>query len=229
MWAVFCLHWRPLLLAALVIFVPVGLIETVADGLQEPLQDLDVVNFVDALEIVGAAIVHAIAALLGEVLYTGIVAAAVMAYRRDHEGPLRELLRGLPVARLIVLDVVFGVGVVLGLALFIAPGLVFMTWYALSAPAVKVEHLGLRDSFRRSRDLVRPRFWLVFSIVIPTVLLEQTVSNGVHAAVHEWLGESFLGNWATATATGISTAPFFALAVVVLFFQLRDEREPTRA
>lgn len=213
-----------LLLAAVVIFVPVGLLEALDHELEEPLSDPEGLGFGDLIEIVVAAFVFGAGSLLGDVLYAGVVAAVAIAVRTQHEGSLRELLEGLPVLRLIAVDLLLGLVVVIGFLLLIVPGLVFLTWFALVAPVVKVEHPTIRAAFRRSRELVRGHFWLVFAFVIPIVIGAEVVSGLAQSGVVELLGETFVGDWAGASLADLLTAPVYALGVVVLYFELRRGR-----
>jgi hypothetical protein len=210
-----------LLVAAVVIFVPVGLLEAIDHELEEPLSDPDGLEVGDLIEIVVAAFVFGAGSLLGDVLYAGIVAAVVIAERTKHEGSLREVLESLPVLRLIVVDVLLGIVVVIGFLLLIVPGLIFITWFALVAPVVKVERSPIRPAFRRSRELVRGHFWLVFAFVIPIVILAEALSGLAQSGMVELLGESFVSDWAGASLADLLTAPLYALGVVVLYFELR--------
>lgn len=213
-----------LLLAAAVIFVPVGLLEALDHELEEPLSDPESLGLAELIEIVAAAFVFGAGSLLGDVLYAGIVAAAVIAERTKHEGSLRELLEDLPVLRLIAVDLLLGLVVVIGFLLLIVPGLILLTWFALVAPVVKVEHSRIGGAFRRSRELVRGHFWLVFAFVIPIVIVAEVVTGLAQSGAVELLGESFVGDWAGAALADLVTAPLYALAVVVLYFELRGDR-----
>ena len=221
MWAIGRARWPVLMLAAVVIFVPVGLLEAIDHELEEPLTDPDGLELGDLIEIVAAAFVLGAGVLLGDVLYAGVVAAVVIAVRTQHEGSLRELLEGLPVLRLIAVDLLLGLVVVIGFLLLIVPGIVFITWFALVAPVVKVEHPPIRAAFRRSRELVRGHFWLVFVFVIPIVIVAEALSGLAQSGMVELLGEGFVGDWAGAALADLLTAPLYALAVVVLYFELR--------
>jgi hypothetical protein len=222
MWAIGRAHWRTLLLAAIVIFVPVGLLEAIDHELEEPLTEGDSVEFGDLIEILVAALLFGAGALLGDVVYAGVVAAAAIAVRTDHQGSLRDLLKRLPVLRLIAVDLLLGLVVVIGLLLLIVPGVVFMVWFALVAPVVKIEHPTIRAAFRRSRELVRGHFWFVFVFVIPIMIVAEGVSDLAQSGVVELLGGGFTREWAGAVVTDLLTAPVYALAVVVLYFELNQ-------
>jgi hypothetical protein len=108
----------------------------------------------------------------------------------------------------------------------IVPGLVLLTWWAVFAPVVVLERVGAVDSLGRSRALVRGHGWTVFGIIIITFIL-LAVINGILSAVFvalpDWLG-TYLAN----IASGI-TAPFGALAVTLMYFELAREKAGVEA
>src|SRR5918994_1735402 len=79
-------HFAALLLAAAIVFVPVGLLEAALHGLEE--LEAEDASAGAVLGLVGAASVVSLTATLGDVFYTGVV-AAVVAHRRT--GVRREL------------------------------------------------------------------------------------------------------------------------------------------
>jgi UPF0716 family protein affecting phage T7 exclusion len=212
-------------LAAAVIFIPVGLLEAIDESLQEPLAETDEISALEVTEIVGAAVAIAVTALLGDVLYAGVVAAVLTAERDGRERPLRERLAALPVGRLVAADLLLGLAVVVGLVLLVVPGFIFMTWFALVAPVVKIERRPLVAAFRRSRALVRSRFWLVFWLVIPITIGSELLSGLAQSGAVDLLGDGFAAEWLGAVLTELVTAPPYALAVVVLYFELRAPRD----
>jgi hypothetical protein len=224
-------NWPLLLGAGLLVFGPLGVIEVLDHHLQEPLADAE--GPVDAgtvLAAIAAAVGQAVAALLGEVIYAGIVAAAVISRRSGEAHSLRRILRDLPLGRLIVVDLLWVAVVAVGLIAFVVPGIVFMSWFALVAPAVEVEGRGPVDAFRRSRELVRRRFWLVFGLIVPILLLEDVLGNLAQSASFWGLGDGLAGDWAGAVLANLVTSPPYALVAVILFLGLRDPQgEPPRA
>jgi hypothetical protein len=52
-----------------------------------------------------------------------------------------------------------GLAVLGGLILLIVPGIIFAVWFSQSAYAIVAEDLGVIDGMKRSRQLVRNRFW----------------------------------------------------------------------
>lgn len=218
-WAILRNRWPVLTLAAVVIFVPVGLLEAIDHELEKPLTEGDP-GSLEVAEIVAAAFLIAATTLLGDVLYAGVVATVVLAEHERGAAGLRERLAHLPVARLVTADLLFGFVVVVGLLLLVVPAFVFLTWFALVAPVIKAEQLPLRSAFRRSRELVRGRFWLAFWLVVPITLLSGLLSELAGSAAGDLLSEGFVADWAGGVLAELVTAPPWALAVVVLYFEL---------
>jgi hypothetical protein len=183
-------HWRTLLVAGLIVFMPLAVIELLDHELQGPLEDADLGDLDPGLvvAIVAAIIGHATASLLGEVLYAGIIAAAVTG--GESRPNLPELLRHLPLRRLICVDLLWVVVVAVGFIALFVPGLIFIAWFALVAPAVEVEGHTVLGAFRRSRELVRRRFWLVLGLVLPIFVFADTLGTAVQSASWRALGDS---------------------------------------
>ncbi len=221
-------QYRILIWAALIVFIPLGLFDVLDEHVQEPLRELstDEISVTDIVAGLGAGIVHAAVALSGEIFYAGAVAAAVLAVREGLEPSLRGIARGLPYGRLIAVDLLVSFVVAVGFVALIVPGLIALGRFALVAPAVKLEHLGVRAAFRRSNELVRGRTGKVLLLVLPAMVVSDTLSSLVQSETIGSIGESFAGDWLAATLSDMVTAPFFALAVVVLFFELRAAQSP---
>jgi hypothetical protein len=216
---------RVLLPLALLLFVPVGLLEALGDHYGElETDEPDILT--------GAFVAVAVAQLalssLGDQFYAGVVAGAVSESRTGERRPgVLEIARHVPYLRLIAADLLLTLGTAAGLLLLIVPGVVFYTWFALTAPVIKIEGLGLRAAFRRSRELVRRSFREVLAILwalyLGIGLLTALAQDGAVWA----LGETFLGDWAAAVVVGVVFTPVAALVTVLLTFELR-ELEPSR-
>jgi hypothetical protein len=227
-WGLLRARWPILLAAGVVIFIPVGLLEAIDDELQESLTEAEF-DAIRLIEVVGAAFLLGAGALLGDVLYAGVVAAVVVAAREGGDRRLREVLGHLPLLRLVAADLLLGLVVVVGFLLLIVPAFVFLTWFALIAPVIKVERPSVRAAFRRSRELVRGHFWLVFCIVVPIVIGSEILSGYIASGAIWAIGEGFFGDWAGGVLSNVLTAPLFALAVVVLYFELRESDDAASA
>ncbi len=119
---------------------------------------------------------------------------------------------------LVLAGILAGLGIAVGLVLLIVPGLVLLTWWALISPVVVLEKKSVRDAFGRSRALVRGHGWTVFGVVVITGLLS-VVATAVLSGVLGFL-PAFLEQWLGGTLAGAVVAPFTAIAVTLMYFQL---------
>jgi hypothetical protein len=132
----------------------------------------------------GAAItstVSAVFSMVGVVLYAGILDKVVGAHLHGHPDlSLREIRRVLPLGRLLAADVVLAVATLVGLGLFVVPGVVIFTMWSLVGPVLTIEDRSVGSAFRRSWYLVRPHFWLVLCLVTIPLQVEQAVLHAIH-------------------------------------------------
>lgn len=209
-------HWLTLLVAGLVIFVPVALLETIDASVQDSVADAD--DVLSILQALGVGLADLGAALFGQIVFAGLISA--LATHGEEFGGLRGLVRELPVSRLILADFAFVLVIFAGLVLLVIPGIVFLVWFSLIGPVLEVERTGVIAAFRRSRELVRRRFWLVAAFVVPITLIEGGLSQLIRSASLWSFGDTFLGNWVSGAAITLVTSAIVALAVSVLYLEL---------
>ena len=125
----------PFLVAGLVVFVPVGLIE----GLGLNAADVDGLHGPSAAAVVSGAVLFGSASLLGEILYSGMVTRGVADERRHETHRLGEVLGELPYLRLIAADLLVVVAVTAGLVFLVFPGLILLVLFGLVAPVIEIE------------------------------------------------------------------------------------------
>ena len=210
-------RWPALLVAGLIVFVPLSLFDVLTEDAIE-VEDPDAATLVAGLAAVAVA---AVGAMLGEAIYAGMVAGVVVAEREGGPHSVAESLRHLPYGRLLAVDALAAGVIALGFLALIVPGFLFLVWFALVAPAIEVEKLGVRDAFGRSRALVRGHFWFVLGLLLPMLIAQDALSSAAQSASIWGLGEGFLGDWVGALIANLLTSPFYAVAVTVLFFELR--------
>jgi hypothetical protein len=207
-WAIYRRHWRTLVVGAIAVYLPLAVLDGVV-GLVKS-DDLTLVSLESAAE----TFFH----IAGDVVYAGLVAAAVLAWRSSSRRQrLPELARTLPWRTLVVLELVLPVTTVLLLVLLIVPGIVFYVWTVLAPAAAKVEHRSFGQAIRRSRDLVRHRFWRMTVVVLVVTVLPAVVEEVLQDHVHPFFGDvgiSLIGS--------IATAPWLGLATVLIVLQLHD-------
>jgi hypothetical protein len=202
--SVYGANFGPLIGSALVVFIVVGIIA----------------GILDALGGVILAILSTIVLLAGEALYVGFVVKLV----EDVRDGRRDLTMGdlfsaaaPSIMPLIAFGILFGLGVGIGLILIIIPGLILLTMWAVGAPAIVAEGAGPIEAFGRSWRLVRGNGWPVFGsllLILIIVVLVRFVLLAIAAGI---------GSGAIVVASilaGAATAPIFAIAVTVMFFDL---------
>ncbi len=216
---------RFILPVAIVLFVPLGLLEAWGEHAFElEAEDLDAAKLAGLFV---AAVVQVATSSLGEVFYAGVVMSAVSESMEGHaRPPVRKLLRTLPYGGLIVVDLLFSLGLAFGLVLLLVPGLIFFARYVLAAPLLELEHAGVRRAFSRSRELARGHalalLLLLGGLWLATDLLSGVLGEGGAST----LGESLGADWAIATVIELLITPVWAVAVCVVTWRLLHvERE----
>jgi len=158
--------------------------------------------------------------IVAGVLYTGFVVKLVEDVRDGRrDSSVGELLSAAApfIGTLFLNGILYGLAVGIGLVLLIVPGLILLTIWAVTAPAIVSEGRGPIEAFGRSRELVRGNGWSVFAVIVVTFLITIVIS-GVIAAIGAALGDAgsvifrFLGS--------VIAAPIGALVSAVLFFDL---------
>jgi hypothetical protein len=194
--------------SAIVVFVIVG----VASG------------FLEADGGVILLLLAAIIRLAGLALYAGFVVKLVQDVR---DGRRDETVGDLfssaapAIVPLVAFGILYAIGVTIGLALLIVPGLILLTFWSVGAPAIVIEGARPIAAFGRSWELVRRDAWSVFGTLLLVLLI--VIAIGIVLGVIA----TPIGNGATVVASVISNviaAPIFSLAVSVMFFELGGGR-----
>lgn len=128
---------------------------------------------------------------------------------------------------LVVAGLLAGLGIAFGLILLIVPGLILLTWWCLMVPVIVLEGKKVGEAFSRSRELVSGHGWTVFGVVIVTALLTG-IASGIIESLFSFLG-SFLRYWLGGAIASSIVGPFFAIALTLMYFTLRDLKEGTTA
>jgi hypothetical protein len=212
-----------LLPLAFFVFVPLGLVHAIPVQVEATSLNLD-----SGLQIAGtglALLLLVTTGLLGEIFYTGAVAIA-LTHPHDGEPPsLLEVARTVRYGTLIAVDLIFGVAVAVGTIALVVPGILVFVYLGLAAPAVEIEHHGVRASLARSFHLVRRHFWLVLAVLVPIEMVSDALTSGATHLAHDLLGESLIAEWMVDTATNILLTPFYAVAAVLLTLDLIADRD----
>jgi hypothetical protein len=216
--------WAPsLLVLALIVFIPLGLINALT--VSADIEDLGSESLLTLLGSGAVVMVLGVTALLGEVFYTGVVAASLTHARDDQPPPLREIARSIRYGQLVAVDVIYGVLVALGLILLVAPGVAAFIWLAPAAPVVEIEGSGVRAALARSVGLVRGRFWTVLAVLLPIGVLGEGIAAVATRLADDVLGDSLLSHWLSEVLTNLAFTPFYAVAAVLITVTLIREKE----
>jgi hypothetical protein len=209
-WDMYKTHWQHLLPIALIVYIVVGVVNLL---------------LVATLTWFGA-ILGTVVALVGIFWLQGALVRAVEDIRdgradlsiTDTFARVRPQLGSIVVGGLLA-----GLGILLGLVLFIVPGLVLLTWWILIIPVIVLERSPAGAAFSRSRELVRGHGWSVFGVIVLTILLAIAfgfVLSILLTPVSAWL-RSFISN----VVSGTLVTPFIALTWTVLYYRLRAVKD----
>ena len=132
----------------------------------------------------------------------------------------------------IVLAALVAVGISVGLVLLFVPGLYLLAAWALAAPLLVFERRPPEDALRASRRLVHDRFWPVLGAVV-VAWLAIAIVHGLIGVVFAPLAllpgadlapVYFARTFLTNAAGTVITAPFAAIVMAVLYFDVAVRR-----
>jgi hypothetical protein len=153
----------------------------------------------------------------GMVLYSGMLDHVVGEHHFGHDAKeIREVLRTLPWIRLFLASVLLVAGTAVATAVFLLPGLLVVTLFALVGPLINIERErehGVMSGFRRSEELVRPAFATVFVTVTLPVTVEHALVHELNDAVWE---HPVAGAFLTSAVLAITVGAFVGLAEVTV-------------
>ncbi|MDX6698724.1 MAG: hypothetical protein QOE65_2121 [Solirubrobacteraceae bacterium] len=201
-----------LLPAALIIFVPIALIAGVAAA--------------------GGGIIAILGVLLVSAVANAFYQATVVEAVRDIQDGRRDLdVGGLfrsasqVLGPVIVAAILLGFGIAIGLVLLIVPGLILLTIWAVTIPAVVLERKSPVEALGRSRELVRGHGWQVFGVVV-ILAVAQEIARRILIAIFGGIGD-FVGGAIGSLIGNVLFAPLTAIAATVLYLELRRIKEGT--
>jgi hypothetical protein len=208
-------RWAPtLLLLAVVVFIPLGLIHALT--LSAEIGSFDFDEGLKVFAVAGAVTVLAATGLIGEVFYTGAV-AITLTHAHDGQPPsMREIAGTIKYGPLIAIDLLYGALVAIGLVFFIVPGVFAFVWLGLAAPVVEIEHRGIREALARSVGLVRGKFLVVAAVLIPIEIVGDLLTELATNLTHGIVGSELICEWMADVLANVAFTPFYAVAAVLL-------------
>ncbi len=208
---------------ALVIFVPLTLIDTYAEHLAAEREgDTSLLGtLIQTFSLAGAS-----GLLFGWVVFAGLLDAEVGSHHFGRERmTLGQRLRHLPLRRLIAANIIVSAIVVVGATFLVIPGLVALTLFGIVGPVIVSERLGVFAALRRSAHLVRRHLWVAFGAIALPFLAEQLIEDGMLTIWPSNIWESALVSIALTLIVGVAVA----LVEVVLAYELITREEPAAA
>ena len=208
-------HWRFLIPAAIVILLPQALVDSILDGF-----NVEGIDSAKDIALIGATVLTVAVNLGGQAFYAGLTAAAVVDWEAGLPLPaLRQLIRALPIGRLILLDLIVTLGAAIGFVLFVIPGLLFLAYLGVSAAVLKLEHLGVWEAMKRSIELVRGHLGRVLVLVVGVTIVTELLVQAISAPFH---GLPLVAGVDLA-ADGL-TQPIEGLAIAIVAIRLLELR-----
>lgn len=209
---------RSLLPLALIVFLPLGLLNALAFNV-----DVDALDLTSGIKI--AAFLLAVTAitmtgLLGEMFFSGAIAISLTHPHGERPPTLREIAHRVKYGRLIVVDFAFVAIVGIGAAIGLIPGLLAFVFLGLAGPVVEIEERSAPSALIRSAQLVRGNFWLVLWVLLPIEVLGDAIGHGLAVLVHGLFGDTFVATWLAEALSSIALSPIFAVAAVLLTVDL---------
>jgi hypothetical protein len=192
--------WRVAAVAALLFAVPVVLTGALVEviGVDRELTGVGLTVALSALAVAGFL------RLFGAVVFAGFLDEAVgRQYLFGEPERFVEVIRRLPWMRLLVADVLLGLGTAIGFTLLVVPGIAVYALFGLVGPVMVQERLGLAPAFRRTYRLSRPALRLVVALVVIPVAFEHALHEVLAATVESaGLGVRVLAEWLAAVVLG---------------------------
>jgi len=211
--------WAPsLLVLAAVVFLPLGLLDALS--LQVDVDALDLTSGIKVAALMLAVGAVTMTGLLGEIFFSGAIAISLTHPHGEQPPKLREIARRIKYGRLVVVDVAFVAFVAVGLLVGVVPGILAFVFLGLAGPIVEIEERSAAAALRRSFQLVRGSFWLVFWVLAPIEIVGDAIGGGLASFVHHELGDTFVATWLAEAVANMALSPIFAVAAVLLTVDL---------
>ncbi len=141
---------------------------------------------------------------------------------------LRNLLLAAPVVPIVAIASLAAIALPTASAsLLVIPGIWVMTRWSLFAPAIVTEHLGPVAALKRSNELVRRNFELVFLTSAFAVVLEEAVEAAGTLVGLELTGSASWGQWLGGSVGTIIILPVASFTTALVYGHLRHMEEHT--
>lgn len=212
-------HFGPLVLCSAIAYLPSILLQLLLGAAPDTIA---------ALGMAGTAIMSFIGAIAGMLSY-GLMAAVItvcgsQAYLGEPVDVGAAVRRALPrIGAVIGVSFLVGLATMLGLILFIVPGIIMAARYFASTPALVLEDLGPTDAMRRSAELSNGRKWHIIKAFLLILAIYFVLAMG--------LGMLMAFVRSTTLQTALSSVltvclyPLLSLVVTLLYYDARVQSE----
>lgn len=138
---------------------------------------------------------------------------------------------------LLAIGLMTGILTILGLILFVVPGIIVAVMFGLAVQVVTIERSGAVQSLRRSRSLTAERWGKTFAVLL-SVFLITALAYIAGDTVGEALEDTFPGSYGVQMATmrwflmSVFTSlaqPLHPIALTYLYYSMRIKEEAIRA
>jgi hypothetical protein len=222
-WRIYRAWARHLLGLAVLVFIPLGLVDALLE--QVDTSSLDVTDGFKVAALLAALAAVTASSLFGEVFFSGAIAAS-LTHPEDEESPgFLHLARHISYGKLIAVDIIFVAAVILGAVVFLVGAAIVAVYFYLAGVVVELEKRGVREGFARSFRLVRGHFWMVAAVVLPVEIVGDAVNDAIVGAAHHLFGHHLLAAWVGESVGNIVTAPVASVAIVLLTLDLIHHRD----
>lgn len=238
-------HFKDLIIIAAIILIPLGIISYLVQLPTIELQNTAATFDPNSGELpdfnfggfFGGIFLTLILTIVGTAILTGSATNVVASSYLDRlEGWQESMSEAFSkVGKLVGSSLLLAIGASIAAIFCIAPGVyLYISW--VTAPVtIMVEDEGAAGSLGRSRDLVSGRWWSVFGVILIMVILQIIISLVLGAVVGA--GSFFSGptelitsgdialSTVASTISQILIAPFTAVVITVVYFDLRVRKE----
>ena len=143
---------------------------------------------------------------------------------------LRNLLLAAPVVPIVAFASLAAIALPTASAsLLVIPGIWIMARWSLFAPVIVTELLGPLASLKRSNELVRGNFELIFLTAAFAVVLEEAVADAGTMVGLELTGSETWGEWVGGSVATIAILPVASFATALVYGHLRRTEARTHS
>jgi len=122
-------------------------------------------------------------------------------------------------------SIVQGLMIIIGLLMFVVPGVIFAAWTFAMTPAVMLEGRPVGEAFTRSRELARDHLGHIIATGVIVLILGILVQQMLVSVIDDTLHLPFRAGFLIAHLMNVVINPFPALVTTVLYYDLRIRKE----